>query len=125
GKFGGVTTFKYYGELIDPELSNLGIFTLGVGTLLSDWVSLDLVYHTYKQDVAQKELSFPPTDSSLRRATLSGLDADVGSEIDLIFGYRRFESWDLEIVGAYFDSGDAFTVGDDAEYLKVQLRYRF
>lgn len=124
-KFGGVTSFQYYGELINPELSNLGIFTVGVGGLLAKKTSLDLVYHTYTQDIAKNELSFAPVESSLRRAKLSGTDADIGSEVDLIFGYRQFASWDMELVGAWFQAGDAFTVGDDAFLAKIQLRYRF
>ncbi|MSR61663.1 MAG: hypothetical protein EXS08_04340 [Planctomycetes bacterium] len=125
GKFGGVTSFQYYGELIDPELSNLGIFTLGVGAVLTKKTSLDLVYHTYTQDVIQNQLSFSPVESNLRRATLNGTDADIGAEFDVIFGYRRFASWDMELVGAWFQAGDAWTVGDDAFMAKVQLRYRF
>jgi len=124
-KFGGVTSFQYYGELFDPELSNLGIFTAGVGARLVKKVSLDVVYHTYTQDVAKNQLSFGPVESSLRRATLTGTDADIGSEFDLIFGYRRFSNWDLEIVGAWFQAGDAWQVGDDAFLTKIQLRYRF
>ena len=125
GRFGGVTSFQYYGELINPELSNLGILTLGVGAVLTTKTSLDLVYHTYTQDVIQNQLSFAPVESNLRRATLNGTDADIGSELDVIFGYRRFASWDLELVGAWFQAGDAWTVGDDAFMAKVQLRYRF
>ena len=30
-RFNGVTSFAYYGETLDPELSNLNVFTIGVG----------------------------------------------------------------------------------------------
>jgi alginate production protein len=131
-KFGGVTSFQYYGELADPELSNLGILTAGVGARLAKKISLDLVYHTYTQDVATGELSSPPVESNLKRGALKGspanpgtvADADIGSEFDLIFGFRQFSSWDLELVGAWFQAGDAWLVGDDAFLGKIQLRYR-
>jgi len=124
-KFGGVTSFQYYGELIDPELSNLGILTLGAGAILTKKVSLDFVYHTYTQDVPKDQLSFGPVESNLRRGNLNGTDADIGSEFDVVFGYRRYADWDIEIVGAWFQAGDAWTVGDDAFLTKLQLRYRF
>ena len=31
GKFNGVVSFRYYGEVLDPELTNLRILTLGIG----------------------------------------------------------------------------------------------
>ncbi len=124
-KFGGVTSFSYYGELFEPELSNLGITTLGVGTRIAERTSLDLVYHTYTQDEASAAYSpFPGIEANLDRRP-NGADADLGWELDLIFGYRRFKSWDLEIVGATFEPGEGFDQDDTAYYAKFQLRYRF
>ena len=51
-KFGGVTSFKYYGELLEPELSNLHILTAGIGRRFGRRMSLDLIYHNYRQDEA-------------------------------------------------------------------------
>ena len=39
GKFGGVTSFRYYGELIDPELANMHIATLGIGYLFTPGIN--------------------------------------------------------------------------------------
>ena len=118
-KFAGVTSFKYYGELFDPELANLGVFTAGLGVRLPQRTSLDLVYHAYRQDVAQASIRDADID-----AVPTGDDPDLGSELDLIFGCRRWERWDLEIVGAWFSPGAAFTDDDDAYLAKLQLRYR-
>lgn len=124
-KFGGVTTFSYYGELFEPELSNLGISTLGIGSRLAERTSLDLVYHTYTQDEASTVFSpSPDVDANLDRQP-NGADADLGWELDLILGYRRFRSWDLEIVAATFEPGPGFDEDDSAYYAKFQLRYRF
>ena len=123
GKFGGVSSFRYYGELVDPELSNLGILTLGIGARIIERTSLDLIYHTYTQDVANTEFSQPPVQSNLKTKP-NGINAEIGSELDVILGFRRFSSWDLAIVGAWFQSGDAFDTGDDAFLGKIQLRYR-
>lgn len=124
-RFGGVTSFQYYGEVFNPELSNLGIATLGVGTRLGDKSSLDLVWHSYTQDEAKDEFSPLPTRSADLKRQPNGTDADLGWELDLIFGYRKFKNWDLEIVGAHFEPGDGFDVNDPAQLLKFQLRYRF
>jgi hypothetical protein len=119
-KFGGVTSFRYYGELFDPELSNLGILTVGAGIDLPRKTSLDLVFHQYTQDVAQPFL----LDSDLDDKP-NGTDPDLGFELDLVFGTRRFAHWDVEVVGSWFHPLDAFTNDDDAYLAKLQLRYRF
>lgn len=124
-RFGGVTSFQYYGELLDPELSNLGIVTLAVGTRLGSRTSLDLVYHTYTQDEASPEFSPLPSRSADLKRQPNGTDADLGWELDLVFGYRKYKNWDLEIVGAHFEPGDGFDDDDAAQLLKFQLRYRF
>jgi len=120
GRFGGVTSFRYYGELFDPELSNLSIYTLGIGARVAKKTSLDLVWHMYSQDVAAPMIR----DSDLGMSP-SGTDTDIGSELDLILGLRRFESWDIELVAAWFSPGGAFPNGDDAFLGKVQVRYKF
>ena len=50
GKFGGVTSFRYYGELFDPELSNLQVTTLGFGIRPARNFSVDVIGHVYRQD---------------------------------------------------------------------------
>jgi alginate production protein len=124
-RFGGVTSFQYYGELLDPELSNLGIVTLGVGTRFGKRTSLDLVYHTYTQDEERAEFSPLPSRSADLKRQPNGDDADLGWELDLVFGYRQYKNWDLEIVGAHFEPGDGFDEDDSAQLLKFQVRYRF
>ncbi len=118
-RFDGVTSFQYYGELADPELSNLGIFTAGIGARLGEDTSLDLVYHAYEQDVTATSF----LDAEIDPAP-NGIDPDLGEELDLVFG-QRWERWNLEIVGAVFDPGDAFNDQDKAYFAKIQLRYRF
>lgn len=57
GRFRGVDRFRYYGELLQPELSNLHIGTLSAGVALLESSSLELAYHYYHQ-VARR--GFPP-----------------------------------------------------------------
>lgn len=120
GKFGGVTSFRYYGELLDPELSNLGVLTAGIGARLARRTSLDLVGHYYRQDRPRDRMVDAGVDGKL-----TGLSRDLGWEIDLVFGDRRWESWDFEVVGAYFRPGSAFRDRDRATLAKTQARFRF
>ncbi|MDH3744947.1 MAG: alginate export family protein, partial [Acidobacteriota bacterium] len=108
------------GELLEPELANLHIWTVGVGKRLARRTSLDLVLHGYRQVEARSLLHDTELDD---RPT--GLDREIGWELDAVFGWRRLAEWDLEIVGAYFRPGDAFQRPDDAFLAKAQLRYRF
>jgi alginate production protein len=100
--FSGVTSFNYYGELLDVELSNLAIWTVGAGFHLARNTSLDLVYHRYEQVVA---------DNRLR----SDLDVDptgdnpfIGSAVDLILGMEEFDNLEIEVDVAAFMPGRAF-----------------
>jgi len=118
-KFGGVTSFRYYGELLDPELSNLGVLTLGVGRRFGKRESLDLVFHSYVQDQPADFL----TNTDLKRKP-DGIHTQLGWELDLIYGKRVFADADLELIGGMFSPGDAFADRDMAYLAKIQLRIR-
>lgn len=117
-KFGGVTSFKYYGEVFEPDLSNLDVTTLGIGIRPVSALSADLVLHTYRQDVITDSLF-----ANSLRARPNGRSGDLGHEIDLIIGYRRGQEMTAELVAGRFDPGSAFD-GQDAAY-RFQLQFRF
>lgn len=119
-KFAGVTSFKYYGELVNPELANIRIKTAGFAWLPSRGISLDLVWHDYSQD----ELSTRLVDTDLDKRP-NGRSKDIGRELDLVFGWRTGQKLDIEIVAAWFTPGKAFDNGDSAFLGKLQFRYRF
>lgn len=120
GKFGGVTSFRYYGEAVDPQLSNLGVLTLGIGTRLGRKNSIDIVWHNYRQDVAADYLR----DTSLDMDP-DGDSRDIGTGLDVIFGSKAFDGWDFEIVYSRFSPGAAFPDADSTWLGAVQVRYRF
>ncbi|MDZ4804715.1 MAG: alginate export family protein [Candidatus Eisenbacteria bacterium] len=107
-RFGGVTGFRYYGEMLRPELSNLSVVTLGFGSRPTPSSSIDLVYHHYRQVHAAPYLS----ESNLDANPL-GLNPDLGHEIDLIIGIREFSNMRLEGVIAAFFAGPAFLVDSE------------
>jgi alginate production protein len=114
-----VTSFRYYGELVDPELANLHVATLGIGARVARRASLDLVGHYYRQDEASEFLVSEIDEEP------DGEDRDLGWEVDLVYGDRRWEVWDLELVGGYFEPGDAFSEEDGAFLGRIQVRFRF
>lgn len=117
-KFGGVTSFRYYGEVFDPDLTNLSILTLGVGRRFGDDVSVDLVYHRYMQDEALARLGESELD-----ATPNGVDRELGDGLDLVVGSRDHGGVDLELVLGAFWPGDAFEDDEMAWLAQVQVRF--
>jgi alginate production protein len=85
GRFGGFSSFKYYGEVLDPELSNLEVMTVGAGIRFGYSVSADAVFHVYRQ---------PRPDDELRSALApeelpDGDSRDLGREVDFILGVQN------------------------------------
>ena len=119
-KFGGVTSFRYYGELVDPELANLHIGTLGIGYRFNQTSSLDILGHYYRQDEAARKLIGSDLDQKA-----NGIDRELGWEVDAILGWRPSPTWDLELVYGWFKPGKAFEDASDASVGKVQVRFRY
>jgi len=118
---GGLTPFRYYGEAFDPELSNLSIFTAGLGFLPREGLSADLVYHYYLQVVAADELR----DSALD-AEPTGDSRRLGGELDLVLGFEAIEDVQIRGVLGYFMPGRAFEAGaDTALFVRLEAQYEF
>ncbi len=100
--FGGVERFPHYGVLLDPELSNLRIVTLGSGVSLLRSSSLDLVYHEYRMVESSGDLR----DLRLE-LTLTGEHHDVGRELDLVLALEEWERLEFELIGSAFRAGRA------------------
>ena len=107
-------------ELVDPELANMHIGTLGIGYRFTPKGSIDLLAHYYRQDKAARRI----VDSDIDQRP-NGLDPDLGWEVDAILGWRPVRSWDFELVLGWFKPGKAFRIRDDAWVSKVQIRYRY
>lgn len=120
GKLSGVTSFRFYGEAVEPELANLKVLTFGLAWLPHRRVSLDLVGHQYRQH----RLSNRWVNSQIDMNP-SGSSSDLGWELDLVLGWRTNPRWDLEVIGGWFEPGDAFRRADtEAFFGKLQFRYR-
>jgi alginate production protein len=112
GRFGGVTQFKVYGETFDPELSNLRILTLGTGFRPKPNMFVDLVYHKYKLDKIGNDLRGSALTALVNQDDLQ-LSKRVGSEIDLIMGFRNLfgiRRFGFEVRAGVFFPDDAYRV---------------
>lgn len=104
--FGGYRTVQYYGELLDPELSNLIIKTLGAGIKPGRNISAEIIYHSYKQDHPDDKLRGNLIDPPARP---NGVNDDIGSEVDLIFAVVNIaDRFNFSWILAIFNPGRAF-----------------
>ncbi len=116
-RFGGVTQFKLYGEAVDPELSNLQIFTAGFGFRPLANVFVDLVYHRYRLNSFAEELRGSPVTALMNQGD-TPLSKDVGSEFDVILGFRNMfglRRLGFEVRAGWFFPGSAFLRNDGDE----------
>ncbi len=125
-RFGGVIDLKYYGEVFDPELSNIHILTAGVGVTPTENTSIDVVYHVYHQDVLAGELRDVGVDADLNSPPRS---KQLGSAVDVIAGWTDILDLEMtmEFKLGYFFPGSAFPddADDDAFIVTFEFEYEF
>ena len=109
-RFAGVSKFKIYGEALDPELSNLKIFTASVGCRPFSTAFVEFVYHRYRLDEFDTSLNSAVTAEMNRVERLRGRSKDVGTEYDVVIGFRRILGLrlGLDVRAGWFDPGTAF-----------------
>ena len=111
-RFGGLSKFKIYGEALDPELSNIEIFTAGVGFRPFSNVFVDVVWHRYRLDEFAQSLSNSALTAEMNQVDpLRPRSKDVGSGLDLVIGFRRLfglRRLGLDVRMGWFYPGQAF-----------------
>ena len=114
--------FRYYGELLRPNLGNLHLTTLGIGMDCLKKSSIELIWHAYFQDQPMRSWR----ESALTART-GGRHSFLGQEWDLIMGLQEWERWELECVGSVFVAGNAYDkqAHRAALGLTLQLEYNF
>jgi alginate production protein len=115
-KFCGVAQFKRYGEFIDPELSNLRIYTFGFGFRPSANIYVDLVHHQYRlnHNATDVRNGLITAQMNTRLAGSGRNSKDVGRELDLIVAFRRIleTKWAVDLRFGYFFPGNAYLRND-------------
>ncbi len=99
----GTTRYRYYGEMLDPQLSNINIISLYAGLHLYDNLWLEGNYHKYTQQVASSQLRA----SNLPIQT-NGTNKDIGQEVDFILGGKFKNRTEGQLILSGFFRGDAF-----------------
>lgn len=131
-RFAGIPKFKYYGEALDPQLSNLKILTVGVGAYPTSTMSVDVVYHRYKlaklaeeipnsaitAQLNQIDLLVPAPDPDADPILVPVRSRDVGQGLDVIVGIRQLfgvRRLGLDLRLGWFFPGQAFRRNDGTE----------
>lgn len=123
GKFRGLSRFRYYGEVLRPALSNIGIRTVALGIPLGDDHWIETVWHSYRQRVASRRIA----ESRLDIDPL-GTDRRLGKEVNAIYSYRpEISAWELELTAGAFRAGPAFGPerGRWAGLIELKVDYNF
>lgn len=122
GDFNGVVDFFYYGEVFEPELSNMSILTFDLGINPTEQTSVDLLYHYYFQTKASDEIR----DSNLE-AEPDGINKSLGSEIDLVLGLEQKDEKFAGLLSlGYFIPGAAFPSDAVSAFVaRIVLSYEF
>lgn len=113
---------EVFGELYQPEMSNIVVQTLGVEWEINDTIEVALLSYDYKQDEKADEMR----DVNIE-ADLSGLNRDLGSEIDLVVTIEAYAGLELILIASEFEAGKAYgsNEGDSSSYFSVELNYEF
>ncbi len=113
---------EIYGELFQPEISNLAIRSFGVEWDGYDGVRLALTRFDYRQE----ELADEMRDVSIETDP-DGLSKNLGSEIDLVATITTVPDLEIIVIFAEFDPGAAYAgnQGDTSRYVAIELDYEF
>ena len=122
GRFHGVDRFRYYGELLRPELSNLHIWTAAVGFRFWQSSSVEFVYHLYRQVHPA-----PFLRNASIKADPEGKRPAIGQEWNVVVGLREWEHIDIELIGGLFRAGSAYgpLSGETAHTVILKVDYNF
>jgi alginate production protein len=91
-RYAGVSKFKTYGEVLDPELSNLNIYTAALGFQPAPGITADLVFHRYRLDrlVLNSDIRNSPITAQVNDTDVAGrVSKDIGKEVDIVLGFRQ------------------------------------
>jgi hypothetical protein len=111
-----------YGELYQPEISNLVVQTFGVEWEAYEGVEVALRYFEYEQDVSSDQIA----DVSIE-VDPTGLDSDLGREIDLVVNIETYKNLELELIAARFEAGKAYGVYENeiSNLVSIEINYEF
>jgi alginate production protein len=119
-RLAGVKRWQIYGQLLQPELSNLRVGTVATGIRVLGNSSIELIAHRYRQDVASTELP-----GARLAAEPSGASRDIGRELDLVIAVREWPLIEFTFAWAHFKPGAAFVERDAARSVELGVTVNF
>jgi hypothetical protein len=113
---------EVFGELYQPEISNLSVQALGVAWEIARGYELVLFGYDYRQVKASEDIR----DVSIELDP-NGVDRDLGREIDLVLIVEAIPGVELVLIAAEFEAGDAYgeREGERSQYYSIELDYIF
>ena len=122
GKYRGLTRFRYYGEVLRPDLSNIAIGTVALGVPVGQHSWVETIWHRYRQPNADNAIA----GSRLNRNP-DGIDPRLGDELDVVISHRPPSGWVFELTGGVFRAGPAFgsQVDSVAGLAELKIDYNF
>jgi hypothetical protein len=121
-RFAGVKRWQRYGELLQPELSNLAVTTLAAGVRVLDNTSIEIAAHRYRQVRAA---------DGVRGARLSadpeGTNRSLGREVDLLVAVRESKRVEFHFKASHFKPGAAYAPDrrDSARAVEIGVTVNF
>ncbi len=112
--FQALGQYRYYGHALSPRLRNIHIFNASASVQPNDYWNLAIDYYHYMQDETLARAIGNPllTDPGIMKST-TGLDDDIGDEIDVSATLNYTEGVKAQVLLAYFMPGDAYGADDD------------
>jgi len=127
---GGLAKYNIYGAALDPELTNIHILTTGAGISMGKEVSLDLIYHYYRQDHLA-ELVDDTTELTAKYDRMT--TKKLGSALDIVIGWRPHSRVRLEARAGWFAPSSRFHSGSSRHsarsssasswWMKAEIRF--
>ena len=121
-RLGGVRRWQRYGELLQPELANLSVATIGAGVRVASNTSIELAAHRYRQVRAAEEVRDArlPTDPQ-------GTNPAIGRELNLLVAVRESKNVEFLFKASHFKPGAAFAPErrDAARAVEISVSVNF
>ena len=103
GRIPGNNRYRIYGEFLQPELSNLQLFSVSAGRKLNQNIWLHGIYYHYRQLQADTQLQ-----ASSLSISPNGKDKEIGSEIDVLLSASWNKNFNALLTLSGFHAGAAF-----------------
>ena len=100
---GGAKRWQRYGELLQPELANLSVASLGAGVRVLDNSSIELMTHRYRQVRASDRIA-----GSRLSTDPQGSNRSLGREVNLLVAVRENKRIEFTVKASVFKPGAAF-----------------